>query len=110
MRALFDIAEMLGEPDPFSLANKMTRKIFIWWKQRNALKLTELFEKWEYYAAAIRSDIWGASGVEPPNIDDMLIKLELRTPEEAAKADAERDEMFMAAIAALDKKLNRKGG
>ena len=97
MRLLFDIAEQIGEPDPFVLRKKISRKAFIWWGVRKELKISNFHEKWEYYAAAIRNDIKSIFDGEPRAIGDGLIKLTA----DKDKAEKEQEMLDMALFEAL---------
>ena len=74
---------------------------------RRELKLSELHEKWEYYAAAIRGDIRGIMSGDVPDLDSMLLKMDLRTNEKSENEQERQDEMFMSTMAALETKLQR---
>jgi len=96
---------MLGEPDPFKLASKISRRTFIWWRVYQQLRLSELHEKWEYYAAAIRADIRSAFSESPVEIESMLLRMESRTVDEIEEEQTRQDEAFMAAAISTAEKL-----
>jgi hypothetical protein len=111
LRDLFDIAEKLGQPDPFKFAGQLSKKAFIYWRIRKQLKLTKFHSKDEYYLATLISCLKTQLDHEPRTVADGLITF--RTDEEAIRKDRERqekeDKAFMASAVAISKKVNKHG-
>jgi len=94
------LASEFGEPNPEKLLAKISRKNLIWWRVRHELKLSKLHDKWEYYFAKLSNELKSLFDGEPREIQEGLIKLEIKTPEDIEKAQRIKDEQFLAAFAA----------